>query len=83
MIYTVGHKKTYLDAMRQSGTILKMSKTADYEGGWVFRTQQEAEKFIADGCFDKGYTVFGLRADWEKDTDGDLYLLTDAEIVVL
>jgi len=98
MIYTIGVKKNYLDLYAQEkakGDVLKKAgrnlNHRDDEfpngfcGGSVWQTIQEARQHRLPQ-----YGVFGVLADWEKDTapslepDADWHdLLVDSEIVVL
>lgn len=63
MIYTIGHTENYERYFEEQGTPQKLGRTADYAGGSVWKTQEEAQR----GCPD-GYSVYGVLADWEKDT---------------
>ena len=92
MIYTIGHRESYLANIARYGTIHKRGLFVGedgklYLGGIVFRTREDAAQFI-ERHPDHGWAVFGLLADWDVDTalyDIDEWhrLLHDAEIVVL
>ena len=83
MIYTIGHTWSYLNAFQELGSVMKRGRTNDYQGGSVWQTQEEAAEYAKDG-----YSVFGVKADWEKDTVPNIEsnwhdLLIDAELVIL
>jgi len=100
MIYTVGNREGYLRLIFDMGTILKIGKCAvedfvgdkkefpdGYPGGYALRTIKDGERLIKE-LNRPDFAVFGLNADWERDTEpaGDgwwHYLLRDAEIIVL
>jgi len=97
MIYTIGHTKNYLDAIANSldGKIQKLGRCEPgdrfpdgYEGGYAFRSIADAQKRIDEVYSGQGFGVFGIEADWEKDTvpaqDGWWHnLVKNADIVVL
>ena len=70
MIYTIGHKKSYERYFHEQGTPEKMGRKYNdsgrctYSGGSVWKTKEEAQKY----CHAK-YSVYGVEADWEKDTE--------------
>lgn len=86
MIYTIGHTESYRKYVREQSPAKpeKLGRTAEYEGGSVWRTIEEA---VAN-C-PEGYSVWGVIADFDKDTepnrDGNPWndLLRDAELVDL
>ena len=96
MIYTIGHKQSYLLAIANSaeGKIYKVGRrqpSADYpdgyEGGYALETKEDAERLIEQNYKNQGYVVFGLQADWAKgaipaDDGWWRNLKSDAEIVV-
>lgn len=64
MIYTVGHRESYERYLREQGPqCFKRGTRPDYPGGSVWRTREEAERRAPEG-----YAVYGIDADWEKDT---------------
>jgi hypothetical protein len=96
MIYTLGHTESYLEyyneCLKNDSKFLKLGKKEMYEGkpypgGYAFKTLNEALQYLEDNkMFD--YSVFGLNADWDKDTEHNeskLYnnLLNDSEIIIL
>ena len=101
MIYTIGHKVTYLIAMGEKailylkgegdGILYKSGRTGNYDGGYAFRSEHDAQLRIEEleaGGMPSNYMVFGLRADWDTETEkaDDGWwnlLLVDAEIVLL
>ena len=90
MIYTVGSKKAYLRALIKDGKVMKTGRCRGYAGGCAFRTREDADRHLDELEVQgyKGYMVFGLLANWDKDTreSPDHWwrdLLKDAEVVVL
>lgn len=84
MIYTVGVKQSYLKAIEREGNIKKAI------GGSVWKTYQEAFFYSELSTLQNGkiYDVFGVDADWDKDTVPDGYrqwnkLIIDAPIIIL
>lgn len=72
MIYTIGHTKNYLEAFETDPNLKKLGQTDDYPGGSVWKTRKEAENFLSRDSvynYDKGYSVFGVLADWETQTE--------------
>jgi hypothetical protein len=96
MIYTLGHTESYLkyynECKQNNSKFLKLGKKEDYNGkpysgGYAFKTFESAEKYLKDNNMIE-YSVFGLNADWEKDTEHNLdesfnSLLYDSEIIIL
>lgn len=63
MIYTIGHKESYEQYFKEYGTPKKKGRTSDYAGGSVFKNMLDAVLYAGDES-----TVYGVLADWEKDT---------------
>ena len=94
MIYTIGHKESYIIAYKKTnGDLKKMGKKEGlecekcgikpYEGGWVWKNIRDAKKFLI-----KDYALFGVKAIWNKDTEPNIHfpwhnLLVDSQIVLL
>lgn len=58
MIYTIGNRQNYLEAIERSGRIFKA------EGGYAFQSIADAERRIVE-CDKVGeWAVWGLHADW-------------------
>lgn len=60
----------------------------DYLGGYAVETVADARRLIGENYPGQGFTVFGLLADWEKDTEPSAngwwhHLVKDAFIVIL
>lgn len=61
----------------------------DYIGGYAFLTVTDAQQRIVEAYPERGFSVFGLLAEWDVDTypnpDGGWWhnLLKDAEIICL
>ncbi len=98
-MYTIGHKSSYLKAIKNSpdNVIQKLGKRAPckrfpngYEGGYVFRSIEEAQRRIDEKYPMKAFIVFGLKGvvwetDVERNQNGGWWhnLLKDAEITIL
>jgi hypothetical protein len=83
MIYTVGWRESYQAGFRSGEPFRKKGRAGDFPGGSVWRTRAEAAAHAGPG-----YSVYGVRADWETETapsDGGPWhdLLVDAELVDL
>ena len=76
MIFTLGHTESYERYFREQGTPKKLGRNKSYEGGTVWETQAEAQKYVNICCPD-GYSVYGVEADWDKDTIIDIILYAD------
>ena len=90
MIYTVGSKKAYLRQLLREGKVMKTGRCRGYAGGCAFRTREDAQRYLDELSIQgyKDYMVFGLLANWDKQTreSPDHWwhdLLVDAEVVVL
>lgn len=95
MIYTLGHTKSYLqyycECLKNNSKFLKLGKQEIdgklYPGGYAFKNLEEALQFLKDNKMTE-YSVFGLKADWSKDTENNesnVYnnLLYDSELIIL
>lgn len=96
MIYTVGHTKSYLkyfDEFKNSPEkFLKMGRRNNYQGkyypgGCVFKTQNDAKNYLDKNNLNT-YSIFGVLADWENDTEPDINegyhsLLIDSQLVLI
>jgi hypothetical protein len=87
MIYTVGIRLKYERAFA-AGPVTKRGKTGDYNGGYVFRTADEAHKFLAAKGLTGTHMVMGVNADWDSDTEAEAgapyrRLVRDAAVVKL
>jgi hypothetical protein len=90
MIYTVGSKKAYFRSLLKNGKVIKSGRKRGYAGGCVFRSREDAQRHVDELEIQgyKDYMVFGLLADWGKDTQPSPQhwwhdLLRDAEVIVL
>lgn len=65
MIYTIGHRANYLANLSESetGQIVKLA------GGYAFRTREDAERRIVEEEKVGVWDIFGLDADWDRDTE--------------
>jgi hypothetical protein len=63
MIYTIGHTESYERYFREQKQSKKLGRTKDFCGGSVWKLVDEAKKFCP-----KGYSVYGVKANWKKDT---------------
>ncbi len=83
MIFTVGNTENYDRYFREQKTPKKKGRTPNYTGGTVWKTFLEAEKHLRPG-----YSVYGVDADWETETEksakGDWHdLLVDSNLIKL
>ena len=93
MIYTIGHRKSYLQSFRDYGEVTKIGRKADlhgepYIGGYAFKTLDDANKRIREAYPDRDFIAFGLEAKWDEDTtpskDGWWHhLLVDSYVTLL
>jgi len=67
MLFTVGHTLSYEQYFDECSGLknqpMKKGKTSDYPGGSVWLTKKEALAYCP-----KDYSVYGVLADWNKDT---------------
>jgi len=85
MIYTIGNTESYMRLFATHDRPRKTGRNDDYPGGSVWQTREEAQ---AHADSRPGYSVFGVLADWDFNTEpsamGDWNdLLVNAELVVL
>ena len=82
MIYTIGKTCLYQQFFIEQGTPQKKGRTKDYSGGSVWATYEDAKQFLP-----RGYSVYGVLAEWDKDTIWEegvgASLLIDADLVQL
>jgi len=92
VIFTIGHRESYFQAFRDHGHCVKRGRDAlgegDYPGGYAFRIRQDGERRIQEAYRDMEFAVFGLEADWGRDTEPSPegwwhHLLCNAEVVLL
>ena len=90
MIYTLGLKTVYEHAFlvaKRNGTVFtKTAKSADFAGGIVVKTKEEAHNFLVAVGHLSDYTIYGVIAKWDNDTEPELgkpfhRLLVESEIV--
>lgn len=67
MIYTIGHTESYEEYFKVRPFPMKLGKYDDYPGGSVWKTYPEALAQILHKC--DGYSVYGVLADWDTDTE--------------
>lgn len=57
IVYTIGHTGSYNETLKSSpNETYKMGKRDDYDGGWIWKTAEEAQAFIDSPAF--------LKVDW-------------------
>lgn len=83
MIYTIGLTESYLSYFADQGRPRKKGRSGFYPGGSVWQTREAAEEHCP-----RGYSVFGVLAEWGTQTApslvGDWHdLLVDADLVLL
>ena len=69
MIYCIGLTVRYEAALAGPSAPVKRGGSADYAGGWVWQTIAEAERFIAMNGLTATHSVYGLTAEWDRDTE--------------
>jgi len=81
--YTDGYRKHIRDMKARGETPIKVGKTDNlngepYPGGSVWRTREEAQHWLEtlgplwrEPRTTDQFSVFGVDADWEKDTEPD------------
>jgi ribulose kinase len=79
MIYTVGNSESYLRYFAEQSHPMKGI------GGSVWKTFEEAEKYAPQNS---GFSVFGVLADWIRDTKPNISepwhdLLINAELIII
>lgn len=69
MIYTVGNREHYLQGLAAPppGGFMKLGRRGGYPGGYAFLTREDAQRRIEE-TGETQWAVFGLDADWERDT---------------
>lgn len=60
MLYTIGHTESYEQYFREDNVPKKLGIDGAYQGGIVFETVDEAEKYLAKKNY-TGYSVYGLK----------------------
>lgn len=88
--FTIGNRVSYDRDLAQR-VVHKIGKRDDYDGGWVWRTREEAEEFIrrVPQPFDAKVYALLLPRGWKEDVsaepaaDGVHRLLQNARIVQL
>jgi hypothetical protein len=90
MIYTIGSKKAYLRSFLKNHRVIKPGRSRGYFGGCAFKNREDAQRHIDELDLQgyRGFAVFGVLANWERDTapSKDHWwhdLLVDSEVVVL
>lgn len=87
MIYTLGRHTAYENNFKKISNLQKLGRCEGYEGGSVFQTAEEVWEYIVAESLE-GYSVYGVEADWERDTEKSQTnvwndLLRDAPLVQL
>ena len=70
MIYCIGRTVRYEAALAGPAALVKRGGNDGYAGGWVWATPDEARRFIAINGLTATHSVYGVQADWDKDTQG-------------
>lgn len=72
MIFTIGHQKSYDEALEEFGRLdtplIKKGRSDSYPGGYAFRTADDAARRIAQAYAHRGFAVYEVNGDWERDT---------------
>lgn len=93
MIYTLGYRPSYEEGLAKSEAagepLKKVGRYSDYQGGSVWKTCKEVEAHLKANTHRlEDYAVYGVDADWERDTAPNPLnpfhdLLVDAPLVRL
>ncbi len=72
MIYTVGLIEEY-EKRIDDGTAIKLGRGKDgfgkpYAGGWVWKTPEDARRYLFERNSLSSRRVYGVIADWDRDT---------------
>lgn len=46
IVFTIGSTKSYQEAFRHNLVVNKIGKSEDYEGGWIWKTKEDAYSFL-------------------------------------
>lgn len=68
MLYTIGNTESYTRYLAQYGAECKKAV-----GGSVWRTYREASKYLKGERKDDEYSVYGVDANWDTDTEPTEY----------
>jgi len=72
LIFTIGYREHYdkyfRDSIPEDKVPVKLGRGGGYQGGCVWRTSEEAQKYLDDRNM-HDYSVYGVEADWDKDTE--------------
>jgi hypothetical protein len=73
VIYTLGHKPSYVRGFKEAEIngvpLMKLGRTATYQGGSVWQLRGEVEAHIAANQPRlENYAVYGVEAEWGVDT---------------
>ena len=63
MIYTVGKTGVYDEALAKSPNL------ENAKGGLVWKTRDDARNHLMETKQDKTFSIYGIEADWDKDTE--------------
>lgn len=79
--YTIGSTKSYNEAFLTDPNIKKVGKSENYDGGWIWKTQEDASNFLNSIEFLKidwgdnqsrdphNFSIYGVIINsWEDDT---------------
>lgn len=79
--FTLGHTKNYNESLVANPETKKCGKSDNYDGGWIWKSREEALKFLYSNDFYKvdwgdnklrdpnNFSVYGIIInDWDKDT---------------
>lgn len=93
--YTVGHTSSYDQGLQEEPELKKTGRSEEYEGGWIWKTSEEARAFLSTELFRKvmpnrnptEFSVYSLALPngWDTDAmpgyDGVHLLLHNAKII--
>lgn len=68
-VFTVGYEPMYDKGIAVRGNdFKKKGRTHDYAGGFAANTVDDAKRLIDEHGACKGWAVYELKADWDRDT---------------
>lgn len=68
-VYTVGYEPMYDKGIAELGNdFRKKGRTHDYPGGFAANTVEDAKRLIVEHGDGKGWAIYELDADWDRDT---------------
>lgn len=87
MIYTIGNTLSYEKYFANPEYWKETGVPQKAIGGSVWKTKDEVLEYLSIGYHGADFTIYGVSADWEKDTENTgkpwNNLLRDADLIIL